>query len=151
MDTSALAPIAFMLALACCGGCSDDGQGGAQGAAGSGVGEGRRLTVRYDVSGTFDRCTVFYIDRREDVAADEENRGGDSLSDDVSLPWTHTFDVTVTALHPFVAHVGAVCAGEDADQVTARVTIDGVEADVGIEPGPNANAAAEIELTETAP
>lgn len=107
----------------------------------------QRFSVRYEAVGTFDDCTFFYITRRDDVAANEENEGGESLSEEGSLPWSHSFDVTVTRARPFNALVSAVCSSSAERQVTATVFIDGNEVDRQTLTGRNVNAQAEGALT----
>jgi hypothetical protein len=108
---------------------------------------GQKFTVLYEVSGTFDDCTVFYITRRNDVSPDEENEGGEVIQEDVALPWSHTFDVTVTTMRPFNTQIGAVCTSGTSEQVQATVSVNGVEEDTAQETGQNVNAQADFTLT----
>ena len=107
----------------------------------------RTFTVRYEVTGTFDGCTVFYVTRRDDVAPEQENEGGDSRSEDVVLPWSHSFDVTVTRLRPFNTVANAVCTAGSSAQVTAAITVDGATVAEATESGRNVNAQTAHELT----
>lgn len=127
--------LAILLLAAACGDSSTGPDGS------------RRFTVTYEVSGTFDSCTVFYITRRDDVEPDQENEGGDSRSEDTALPWSHTFDVTVTEMRPFNTLVRAVCTASSALDVTAVLEVDGEERDRATESGQNVNAGAEAQLT----
>ncbi len=106
----------------------------------------QRFTVTYEVSGTFSDCTVFYITRRDDVAPDEVNQGGQSLDEDVTLPWSHTYDVTVTPMFPFNTQVSAVCADSSENEVEVLLSIDGELKDSAQETGRNVNALAEYRL-----
>lgn len=128
----------LLLAVSACGGDSPSAPDTSQ-----------RFSVRYDVDGSFGGCSVFYITRRDDVAPDQENQGGTSLSDSVSLPWTHDFDVTVTQLHPFVTQIGAVCSAQASGTVNVSVTVDGQQVDSDSDTGQVANAQAGKELTVT--
>lgn len=105
-------------------------------------GGSRKYTVLYEVTGTYAECTVFYITRRDDVGPDDENQGGQVLEEVVSLPWSVTFDVTVTQLHPFNAQVDVVCSGEADDTVRASLSIDGQERAVEEASGQNVDASA---------
>lgn len=124
------------IAVASCGSSSSTGPSGS-----------RRYTVRYDVSGSFSDCTFFYITRRDDVAPDQENLGGDSRTDTGGLPWSLTYDVTVTALHPFNTQVGAVCSASGSETVTTTITVDGEEVATQTQSGQNVSAQAGFELT----
>ncbi len=108
---------------------------------------GQKFAVLYEVSGTFDDCTVFYITRRDGVGPDDVNEGGEVVQEDVALPWSHTFDVTVTAMRPFNTQIGAVCTSDTSEQVQASVSVNGVEEDAAQETGQNVNAQAEFTLT----
>lgn len=125
-------------------GCGDDD---VTGDGGSGNGSAKKFQVRYEATGTFTSdCDFFYITRRADVSPDEENQGGVALQDTDTLPWTLSFEVTVTPLRPFNTAVSAVCA--DAIEGTAEVIIfiDGVENARGTETGRTVNAEAEFRL-----
>ena len=106
----------------------------------------QRFTVTYEVSGTFSDCTVFYITRRDDVAPDEVNQGGQSLDEDVTIPWSHTFDVTVTPMFPFNTQISAVCTDTSENEVEVLLLVDGELEDSAQETGRNVNALAEYRL-----
>ena len=106
----------------------------------------QRFTVTYEVSGTFSDCTVFYITRRDDVAPEEVNQGGQVLDEDVTLPWSHTYDVTVTPMFPFNTQISAVCADSNENEVEVLLLVDGELKDSAQEAGRNVNALAEYRL-----
>ena len=106
----------------------------------------QRFTVTYEVSGTFSDCTVFYITRRDDVGPDEFNQGGQSLDEDVMLPWSHTYDVTVTPMFPFNTQISAVCSDSVEGQVEVLLLVDGEVKDSAQDMGRNVNALAEYRL-----
>jgi len=106
----------------------------------------KRFTVTYDVYGTFSECTVFYITRSDQVGPDEVNQGGQSLDEDVTLPWLYTFDVTVTPMFPFWTQIAAVCSDSDGGDVEVFLSIDGEIMDTAQESGRNVNAMAEYQL-----
>lgn len=107
----------------------------------------QRFSVRYSVDGSFAGCSVFYITRQDGVAPDQENQGGTSTADSVSVPWTHDFDITVTPLHPFVTQVGAVCSAQTVGTVDVSVTVDGQQVASDSDTGQVASAQAGMELT----
>jgi hypothetical protein len=111
------------------------------------TGGSQTFSVEYQVSGTFDSCTVFYITRKDEVAPQEVNQGGQNNDEDVTLPWSHSFDVTVTAMFPFNTQVNAVCSGADEQSATVKVLVDGVEQDSATETGQNVNAQAGYTIT----
>lgn len=111
------------------------------------TGGSQTFSVEYQVSGTFDSCTVFYITRKDEVAPQEVNQGGQNNDEDVTLPWSHTFDVTVTAMFPFNTQVSAVCSGADEQSATVKVLVDDVEQDSATESGQNVNAQAGYTIT----
>ena len=106
----------------------------------------QRFTVTYEVSGTFSDCTVFYITRRDDVAPEEVNQGGQVLDEDVTLPWSHTYDVTVTPMFPFNTQISAVCTDSNENEVEVLLLVDGELKDSAQEIGRNVNALAEYRL-----
>ena len=134
--TAALALAAATLALVACGCNSSAAPGGT-----------RKVSVRYDVTGSFTGCTVFYITRKDDVTADEVNAGGQVLDEDVTLPWSTTFDVTVDTMHPFNSQIDAVCSAQDDATVNASITIDGTVADTDTQSGQNVSAGAAQTVT----
>ena len=106
----------------------------------------QRFTVTYEVSGTFSDCTVFYITRRDDVAPDEVNQGGQVLDEDVTLPWSHTYDVTVTPMFPFNTQISAVCTDSNENEVEVLLLVDGELKDSAQETAQNVNAQAGYQL-----
>ena len=106
----------------------------------------QRFTVTYEVFGTFSDCTVFYITRRDDVAPEDINQGGQNLDDDVTLPWSHTYDVTVTPMYPFNTLISAVCTDSNENEVEVFLFVDGELKDSALETGRNVNPSAEHRL-----
>ena len=106
----------------------------------------QRFMVTYEVSGTFSDCTVFYITRRDDVAPEEVNQGGQVLDEDVTLPWSHTYDVTVTPMFPFNTQISAVCTDSNENEVAVLLLVDETLKDSAQETGRNVNALAEYRL-----
>jgi hypothetical protein len=129
----------LLLGLLLAGTACDDDSTGPDGS--------QRFLVQYDVTGTFGECTVFFITRRDDVAADQENEGGDSRSEDVTLPWSHAFEVTVTQRRPFNTVANAVCASGSSAEVTAAITVDGETVDEDTRSGRSVNAQTAHELS----
>jgi len=113
----------------------------------SGGSASTKFSVRYEVTGTFTTaCDLFYITRRDDVGPNEENKGGDSLQDTATLPWEHSFEVTVTQLHPFNTQIGAVCSDAEDQDVSAVIYVNGVEEARDDQTGKNVNATAFYQL-----
>ena len=107
----------------------------------------QKFLVQYEAKGTFtSKCDIFYITRNSEVSPDEENEGGASLQDKVSLPWTLSFEVTVTKLLPFNTLVSAVCADNIANNAEVIILIDKVEKVRDSKTGRNINAKAEYRL-----
>ncbi len=104
------------------------------------------FTVTYEVSGTFSDCEMFYITRRDDVEPDEVNQGGQSLNEKVALPWSLTYEVTVTPMFPFNTQISAVCSDPDGGEVEVWLSVDGELKDSAQESGQNVNALAEYRL-----
>jgi len=101
-------------------GCDGNDNSGSSGA--------QKFLVRYEATGTFPAvCQIFYITRRDDVAPDEENEGGDALQTASTLPWNHSIEITVTKLRPFVTQVSAVCADSAEHRAEVVLFIDGQE------------------------
>jgi hypothetical protein len=121
-------------------GCSQPGKGT--------KGEEQKFLVRYEAQGTFAaECDIFYITRSSEVAPDQENKGGVSLQDKVSLPWSLSFEITVTKLHPFNTLVSAVCGDNIANSAEVAIFIDDVEKARDSKTGRNVSATAEYRLT----
>jgi hypothetical protein len=107
----------------------------------------QKFLVRYEAKGTFaSKCDIFYITRNSEVSADEENEGGVSLQDKASLPWTLSFEVTVTKLRPFNTLVSAVCADNISRSAEVMIFIDDVEKARDSKTGRTVNAGAEYRL-----
>ena len=87
-----------------------------------------KFIVRYEATGNFtSKCDIFYITRNSEVSPDEENEGGVSLQEKSSLPWTFSYEVTVTKLRPFNTLVSAVCADNIARSAEVVIFIDDIE------------------------
>lgn len=107
----------------------------------------QKFLVHYEAAGTFkSKCDIFYITRSSEVSPDEENEGGISLQDKVSLPWTLSYEVTVTKLRPFNTAVSAVCGDNTARSAEVVLFIDDVEKVRDSKTGRNVNAEAEYRL-----
>lgn len=115
----------------------------------SGGSEGVRFSVRYEATGTFTQpCNIVYITRKDDVDPDQQNEGGQSLNVPETLPWSHSFDVTVTQLRPFNLFVAAVCGGGDAtDEAEVNLFVDGVKLGTEHQTGAVVDPQAEFMLT----
>jgi hypothetical protein len=87
-----------------------------------------KFAVRYEAEGTFlSACDIFFITRKDGVAPDEVNQGGDVQQIAATLPWTHSFDITVTPQKPFNTSVSAVCDQDIAKTATVKIFVDSVE------------------------
>lgn len=111
--------------------------------------DSRRFSVRYEASGTFVQpCNIIYIARKTTVSADQENEGGQGFNLPSTLPWSYSFDVTVTERRPFNLYIGAVCGGGTAtDMVQVRLYVDDVLRDSAQETDNVAGPEAELVLT----
>ena len=74
------------------------------------------------------------------------HQGGQVLDEDVTLPWSHTYDVTVTPMFPFNTQINAVCTNSDENEVEVLLLVDGELKDSAQEIGRNVNAQAEYQL-----
>lgn len=123
------------------GGCDSGGD--------SGGNDSRRFTIRYEASGTFvPQCNIIYIRRKDGVSAEQENEGGQVITTPEELPFTYSFDVTVTARRPFNVYIGAVCGGgNETTTAEVRLYVDDVLRDSDQETGSVVSPEAELELT----
>ena len=135
-QTSTLA--AFLLLLLT--GCDSGGDSG---------NDSVRYSVRYEASGTFvPQCNIIYITRKDGVSADQENEGGQGINLPSHLPWSTSFDVTVTQLRPFNLYIGAVCGGGNENTVAeVRLYVDDQLVASGQDVGSVVSAEAEYVLS----
>lgn len=140
MKSTLFPAIATALLLALVGCDSNDDSSGP---------EGIRFSVLYEATGTFtEPCNMVYITRQDDVGPDQQNEGGQSITVPETLPWSHSFDVTVTQLRPFNLFVAAVCGGgSSTDEVEVNLYVGGVKLGTDTQTGGVVNAQAEYTLT----
>lgn len=78
----------------------------------------RTYTIRYEVTSTFDTCTITYATTADGTTQVDQELGGDR--------WRLEFERTVTASSPFQAQLAPQCTDDEAARTTAaELFIDG--------------------------
>lgn len=78
----------------------------------------RAYTIRYEITSTFDRCTITYATAMDGTTQVEQEFSGDR--------WRLEFDRTVTASSPFEVQLAPQCSDDEAARTTAaELFIDG--------------------------
>lgn len=101
----------------------------------------RTYTIRYELSGTFETCTVTYANASDGITQNE-----------VELPWDLEFERTITELGSYLAQFSPSCINFDEERsASAALIIDGERFEEGEETGSSVSFSFDARLTLDGP